>query len=115
MCAPLRPEHRQCGGRVLTMTSGNYMYFSRRWQGQVPVAILFWRDMLAIGSLINLTATSLALAVIINELHAGFAVALHLAPLPFNIFLLAALNRAPDRNTLHMAIAVAWFVVMTLV
>lgn len=95
------------------MTHGNY--FSRRWQGQVPVAILFWRDMLGVGTLTNLAATSLALAAIINDLHAGFALALHLVPLPFNIFLLAALNRAPDRNTLLMTIAVGWFIAMMLV
>jgi hypothetical protein len=95
------------------MTPGNY--FARRWQGQVPLTILFWRDMLGVGTLINLAATSLALAAIINDLHAVFALALHLAPMPFNIFLLAALNRAPDRNMLLMAIAVGWFIVMTLV
>ena len=95
------------------MSSNNY--FSRRWQGQVPVAILFWRDMLGVGTLINLAATALALAVIINDIHAGFALALHFAPLPFNIFLLAALDRAPDRNSLLMAFAVAWLVLMTLV
>jgi hypothetical protein len=95
------------------MRSNNY--FSRRWQGQVPVATLFWRDMLGVGTLINLTATSLALVAIINDIHAGFALALHLSPLPFNIFLLVTLNRAPDRNTLMMAIAVAWFVGMMLV
>jgi hypothetical protein len=95
------------------MTPGNY--FSRRWQGQVPVATLFWRDMLGVGTLINLTTTALALAMIINGIHAGFAVALHFLPLPFNLFLLAALNRAPDRNTLLMTIAVAWFVVMMLI
>lgn len=89
-------------------------YFSRRWQGQVPVAILFWRDILGVGTLINLTTTVLALTMIVNGIHAGFAVAVHFLPLPFNIFLLAALNRAPDRNTLLMAIAVGWFVVMTL-
>ena len=90
-------------------------YFSRRRQGQVPVAILFWRDMLVVGTLINLTATALGLTMIINDIHAGFAVALHLLPLPFNIFLLTALNRAPDRNPGIMAIAVGWFVVMLLV
>jgi len=90
-------------------------YFSRRWHGQVPVAILFWRDMLGVGTLINLTATALGLIMIINGIHAGFAVALHFLPLPFNLFLLAALNRAPDRNTLLMTIAVAWFVVMMLI
>jgi hypothetical protein len=90
-------------------------YFSRRWQGQVPVATLFWRDMLGIGTLVNLTTTVLGLTLIINGIHAGFAVALHFLPLPFNIFLLAALNRAPDRNTLIMAIAVGWFGVMMLI
>lgn len=95
------------------MASNNY--FSRRWQGQVPVAILFWRDMLGVGTLINLSATALGLMMIINGIHAVFAVALHFLPLPFNIFLIAALNRAPDRNTLLMAIAVGWFVVMMLI
>jgi len=90
-------------------------YFSRRWQGQVPVAILFWRDILGVGTLINLTTTVLALAMIVNGIHAGFAVALHFLPLPFNIFLLAALNRAPNRNSVLMAIAVGWFVLMTLI
>ena len=93
----------------------SFHYFSRRWQGQVPVAILFWRDMLGVGTLINLTATALGLALIINGMHAGFAVALHFLPLPFNIFLLAALNRSPGRNTLLMAIAVGWFVLMMLI
>jgi len=90
-------------------------YFSRRWQGQVPVAILFWRDILGVGTLINLTATALGLMMIINGIHAGFAVALHFLPLPYNVFLLAALNRAPDRNSVLMAIAVGWFVLMTLI
>lgn len=95
------------------MNTGHY--FSRRWHGQVPLAILFWRDLLGVGTLINLTATALALAAIINGLHAGLALAVHLVPMPFNIFLLAALNRAPDRNPLIMAVAIGWFVVMTLV
>ena len=36
-------------------------YFSRRWRGQVPLAVLLWRDMLGVGTLINLTGTMLAL------------------------------------------------------
>jgi hypothetical protein len=90
-------------------------YFSRRWQGQVPVATLFWRDMLGVGTLINLIATALGLIMIINGIHAGYAVALHFLPLPYNIFLLAALNRTLGRNSVLMAIAVGWFVLMTLV
>jgi hypothetical protein len=94
------------------MTSNHY--FSRRWQGQVPAATLFWRDMLVVGTLINLTATALGLMMIVNGIHAGFAVAMHFLPLPYNAFLLAALNRAPDRKTVFMAIAVGWFFLMIL-
>jgi hypothetical protein len=40
---------------------------------------------------------------------------LHLAPLPHNIFLLAALQRAPDRDALAGVIASVWFVAMLIV
>jgi hypothetical protein len=58
-------------------------YFSRRWHGQVPLAVLLWRDMLGVGTVVNLIATILALAAIIQGAHAGLAVALHLAPMPY--------------------------------
>lgn len=90
-------------------------YFSRRWYGRVPLAVLLWRDMLGVGTLVNLIATILALAAIIQGAHAGFAVALHLAPMPYNLFLFAALWRAPDRNFLTTVIAAGWLVVVTFV
>lgn len=80
-------------------------YFSRRWHGQVPLAVLLWRDMLGVGTVVNLIATILALAAIIQGAHAGFAVALHLAPMPYNLFLFAALWRAPERNFFATALA----------
>ena len=36
-------------------------FFAQRWRGQVPLRRLFWRDIVLIGSLINLAATFLAL------------------------------------------------------
>jgi hypothetical protein len=57
----------------------------------------------------------LALTIIINDLHAGFAVAVHFLPLPFNVFLLAVIHRAPDRSPIVFAMAVVWLTVMTLV
>lgn len=41
-------------------------YFSRR-RGQVPLSVLLWRDMPGVGTVINLTATLLALAVIVQD------------------------------------------------
>jgi hypothetical protein len=90
-------------------------YFSRRWRGQVPLSVLLWRDMLGIGTAVNLAATILAVAVIVQGASDWLALVLHLLPLPYNIFLCAALWRMPDRNTLASLIAGGWLVAMTLV
>jgi hypothetical protein len=89
-------------------------FFSRRWRGQVPLPVLLWRDMLGVGTVVNLTATILALAVMVQDGPDGLAVALHLLPMPYNVFLFAALWRMPDRNTLASLIAGVWLVAMTL-
>lgn len=91
-----------------------FTYFTHRWRGQVPLNVLLWRDMLGIGTLMNLTATLLALAVLMQDGPTWLAVALHLLPLPYNIFLCAALWRRPDRNMLASLIAGGWLVAMTL-
>ena len=36
-------------------------FFSRRWRRQVPLGTLFWRDMVVVGSGINLVAAFVAL------------------------------------------------------
>jgi len=55
------------------------------------------------------------LAAIIQGAHAGVAVALHFAPMPYNLFLFAALWRAPDRNFFATVIAAGWLVVVTFI
>jgi hypothetical protein len=42
------------------------------------------------------------------------ALALHLAPLPYNLFLLAAVWRSPGRGPLAVALALSWFALMLL-
>ena len=31
-------------------------FFVRRWRGLVPLSVLFWRDMLAVGTFVNVLA-----------------------------------------------------------
>ena len=69
--------------------------------------------MLGVGTLINLRATFLALVALIQGAHFWLAVALHFAPMPYNLFLFAALWRAPDLNILAAAIAAGWLVAVT--
>lgn len=89
--------------------TGNY--FSRRWNGQVPWPVLFWRDILGVGTAINLAATFLALVAAIQGAEIGLVALLHFAPLPYNFFLFAALWRAPQRPAVAAAVALVWFVV----
>ena len=90
-------------------------YVSRRWRGQVPISVLLFRDTLAIGSLINVLASFMALAAIGIGLHAGLAVAIHLAPTPYNFFLFAAVGRAKDTNSLFVLVAAVWLLIMMIV
>jgi len=90
-------------------------FFSRRWRGRVPLTALLWRDMLGVGTVVNLAATIMALAVIVQDGPVGLAVALHFLPMPFNVFLCVALWRMPDRSPLASLIAAGWLAAMTLV
>lgn len=90
-------------------------YFSRRWRGQVPLAVLFWRDTLVIGTLANLTVTFLAVLMLVQGVPVWFAVLFHLLLLPYNVFLCVVLWRMPDRNAFTTLSATGWLIAMTLV
>jgi hypothetical protein len=92
-------------------TPGNF--FLSRWRGQVPLRRLFWRDMLLVGSVLNLLATFVALMLAAQGAGAGIAALVHFSPLPYNLFLYAALQRAPQRRQGHLVAGLAWLVVMT--
>ncbi len=79
------------------------------------MSLLLWRDMLGIGTVVNLAATLFALIVVVRDGPDGLAVALHFLPLPYNAFLCAALWRMPDRTLLAAVLAAGWLVAMTLV
>lgn len=72
-------------------------YFASRWRGDVPLQRLFWRDMLLVGSAVNVATTLVALFVwaLGGLTAAGFAI--HFSPLPYNAFLLFAVWRSAER------------------
>lgn len=90
-------------------------FFSRRWRRQVPLSVLFWRDMLGVGTLVNLTGSIAALMLVAQDASLAVAVVVHFAPLPYNLFLFAALLRAPQRTPFSSAVGMVWLALMTLV
>lgn len=77
-------------------TSRRAGFLASRWRRQVPLGTLFWRDMLVVGSAVNLVAAFAGLMAL--GFKAGLPVALlvfHL-PLPYNIFIAGAVWRTAD-------------------
>lgn len=90
-------------------------FFARRWHGQVPLGVLFWRDMIGFGSLLNLAASVVAMIVAASGAPLGVAVALHFAPVPYNLFLFGAVWRNSRKSPLTGVVALGWLVLASLV
>ncbi|MER8629189.1 hypothetical protein NKH55_05320 [Mesorhizobium opportunistum] len=71
-------------------------FFRSRWLGQVPLDRLFWRDMLLVGTLINMASSALALVLLGLKLPLWLVLAVHFAPVPYNIFLTSAVWRTVE-------------------
>jgi len=98
-----------------TRRAGLTGFFRDRWSGRVPWSVLLWRDMLGVGTAINLAATALAVVAAIQDAAIGVVALLHFAPAPYNVFLFAALWRTPGRPALAAAVGIAWLVAIMVV
>lgn len=76
---------------------------------------LLWHELLAWGTAINIASSGLALVLLATGLPAAWAVALHFAPTPWNLFLVAAVWRHPQCGFGSRAVSAAWLVLMTVV
>lgn len=90
-------------------------YWSQRLQGAVPWRTLFWRDVMAVGSTINLFTGFAALFLISQGQPIAWALVVHFSPAPYNAFLLYALWRIRTKPAWTMPAACAWFVGMLVV
>jgi len=62
---------------------GRVGFLARRWRGEVPLPVLFWRDIVGIGTFINLLASVMALIPASQGVDLRVAVALHFAPIAY--------------------------------
>lgn len=81
-------------------------YVRSRWTGRLPLATLFWRDMVVVGTAVNVATTLAALLALGLGAPAPLAVAIHFSPFPWNLFLFASVWRAAAR--LRPVPAFAW-------
>lgn len=101
-------------------TSAAGGFFARRWRRQVPLGLLFWRDMMLVGTAINLATSFASLMALAMKVGTVEALLIFLAPLPYNVFLTAAVWRTADlvepaRAGQARFAAAVWLVAATLI
>jgi len=90
-------------------------FIQQRWQGRVGWRLLFWRDLLLIGTSLNVLGTGTALALLAQDVAWPWALLAHLLPLPYNLLIVSALARAPQRPALVLGVAVGWVILLVLI
>jgi hypothetical protein len=103
-----------------TTSTGLRQFFTARWNGEVPLATLFWRDMLLIGTGLNIAATLAAIALLGAKLPLAVALVVHFALTPYNIFLAFAAWRTAERRGgvatfLWQAMAILWLIAVMVI
>jgi hypothetical protein len=90
-------------------------FITHRRQGLIGWRTLFWRDLLLIGTGLNVLMTGTALAMLSQGVPAPWALLAHLLPLPYNLFIVYAIGSAPQRPALVLGASVCWLVLFVLV
>ena len=73
-------------------------FFRTRWRGETPLDRLFWRDMLLVGTGISIASSVVALILLGLKMPLGLVLAVHFAPVPYNIFLTIAVWRTAEKS-----------------
>jgi hypothetical protein len=66
------------------------------WFGELPLSRVFWHDMLVVGTAVNLATMGLAVLAVILGASTPAGIAIHLAPVPYNILLVTSVWRRAD-------------------
>jgi hypothetical protein len=90
-----------------------------RWRGQMPLATVFWRGMIIVGTTINVLTSVTSIGLFALDLGAATALAVHFLPLPLNILLFVSVWRSVDSTGRFEALgariaAAVWFVGATI-
>jgi hypothetical protein len=89
-------------------------YFGSRWRGEARLRQLYWRDMMIVGSIINLFTGFMALMIAAQGGDLWVAAMVHFATLPYNVFLVLALWRTPGRSTVMAWTSLVWLGAVTM-
>jgi hypothetical protein len=90
-------------------------FIGKRWRGESSLSRLYWRDMLIVGSAINLLTGFLALMIAALGGDLWVAAVVHFASLPYNVFLVLALWRTPRCSRFMAWTSLIWLGTVTVI
>jgi hypothetical protein len=90
-------------------------FITQRWHGRVGWRRLFWRDLLIVGTSLNVLMTGLALALLSQDVAIQWVLLAHLLPLPYNLLIVSAIWSAPRRPALVLGASLCWLVLFVAV
>ncbi|WP_312795382.1 hypothetical protein [Tianweitania sp.] len=85
----------------------------QRWEGAIPLRVLIIRDMLILGTLLNVLTTIASLIVLGSGASAWIGFAVFLLPLPYNLFIFLCVWRVAGQvggiwGNLSSILAAVW-------
>jgi hypothetical protein len=97
-----------------------FTYVRCLWRGEIPLARVFWTDMILIGSLVNILSMIAALLLFVSGAPIALGVFVHFAPVPYNILLLLAVWLSAAREASGwsfpaQAAALVWLILSILI
>jgi hypothetical protein len=84
------------------------IFVKERWQSRVPLARLFWVDLLAVGTVLNLFVGFTSLMLLAQRADWLWVVALHAIAVPYNLFLAASVWRHPRAPRIMKLVGALW-------
>ncbi|MBS9720262.1 hypothetical protein JYU29_06125 [Tianweitania sp. BSSL-BM11] len=94
-------------------------YVLLRWSGAIPLHVLIVRDMLILGTLLNVVTTIASLIVLAAGAPVPLGFAVFLLPLPYNLFIFGCVWRSAGQvggiwGNLSCILAAVWLVGATI-
>jgi hypothetical protein len=84
----------------------NFGCIVNRWRSKRPINQLFWRDMLAWGTLLNMVFLFFTLMLYAQRADPWMAMVLHVTVVPLNLFLVLSIWKHPQAHGGFKAVSV---------
>jgi hypothetical protein len=90
-------------------------YVRSLWRGELPLARVFWTDMILIGTLVNILATAAAMLLFVSGAPITLGVIVHFVPVPYNVLLFLGVWQSAARQPFFwsfpaQATALVWLI-----